>query len=241
MSTPHDVPELLRRLATDDPTAPRLTWYAADHARTGERIELSARVLRTWVAKTANLLEEEFDLGPGTTVRLDLPTHWRTVVWLLAVWSVGADVVHDGDPAEGGDEGGDEGEAVDLVVAADPDVLRRSADDGVDTVAVDLAPLAVRFSGDLPQGVLDYARVVTGYGDLHDPAQEPGHAAELQRAAEAGAGWPNGVRLLTAARPADLLTTAVAAWVRMGSVVLTPDLAAVTDETRGAELVTAVA
>ena len=35
---------------------------------TGERTELSATTLANWVAKTANLLQEEFDVGPGSTV-----------------------------------------------------------------------------------------------------------------------------------------------------------------------------
>ena len=60
--------DVLRRV-TADPGRPRLTWYGAG----GERIELSGAVLANWVAKTTNLLVEEFDAGPGTRVVLDLP------------------------------------------------------------------------------------------------------------------------------------------------------------------------
>jgi acyl-coenzyme A synthetase/AMP-(fatty) acid ligase len=45
------------------------------------------------VAKTANLLQEEFDVGPRSTVALALPTHWQTAAVLLAVWTCGAAVL----------------------------------------------------------------------------------------------------------------------------------------------------
>src|SRR5918911_3935983 len=89
MSSPRSVPELLQALVVADPGRPRVTWYGAD----GERVELSARTLENWVAKSANLLMEEFDAGPGTRVGVRLPGHWRTATWLLATWTVGACVV----------------------------------------------------------------------------------------------------------------------------------------------------
>nr|WP_240895920.1 TIGR03089 family protein [Kineococcus siccus] len=243
---PASVPALLQRLTADDPGTPRLTWYAADHARSGERVELSARVLSTWVAKTANLLEEEFDVGPGARVGLALPTHWRTLVLQLAVWSTGAGVLLVDEAAEL--------PAVDVLVAAAPDVLRRSASAGTDTVAVSLAPLARDFGAELPDGVLDYARTITGYGDHHSPLAPPqpgdpalvaggrtvAHADLLVGALAAGAAWSIGVRLLTAAGPADVVTSALAAWVRAGSVVLVPELAVLDEHVRATERVTQV-
>ena len=56
-----------------DAAAPLVTFY--DDA-TGERVELSGATLGNWVAKTANLLQEEFDVGPGSTVAVALPVHW---------------------------------------------------------------------------------------------------------------------------------------------------------------------
>ncbi|WP_432522578.1 TIGR03089 family protein [Kineococcus sp. SYSU DK006] len=234
--SPRSVPALLQRLVADDPTAPRLTFYGASYERSGERVELSARVLSTWVAKTANLLEEEFEVGPGSVVALDLPAHWRTLVFQLAAWSTGAAVVTGaGGPA-------------DVLVSADARVLAAPA--RAERIAVSLAPLATSFGAEVPDGVLDYARVVTGYGDTHVPLAEPGpedpalalpggaggtgggtgggtltHAGLLAAAAEAGAAWPVGVRLLTDAGPADVVRGPLAAWARTGSLVLTPDLA----------------
>src|SRR5680860_1086518 len=131
-----DVPSLVRALVASDPGRPRVTWYGAD----GERVELSGHVLENWVAKTANLLVEECDAGPGTTVALDLPPHWRTVVWALAAWSVGATLAE---------------EDADVVVTADP----ASAPDAGQVVAVTLAALARRFEGDGRFDVDDAAEV----------------------------------------------------------------------------------
>ena len=74
-----------------DPGRPRITVYDdTDSPTRGERIELSARVLANWVAKAANLLRDDLDVGPGSVVLLDLPPHWRTLYWAFAAWSVGA-------------------------------------------------------------------------------------------------------------------------------------------------------
>ncbi|MDR3068395.1 MAG: TIGR03089 family protein, partial [Cellulomonas sp.] len=63
----------LSRALLTDPGKPRLTWYDSDD----QRVELSGAVLSNWANKTANLLVEEVEAGPGTRVGLDLPLHWR--------------------------------------------------------------------------------------------------------------------------------------------------------------------
>src|SRR5215212_88091 len=100
---------LLAAARTSDPARPLVTHY--DDA-TGERVELSGTTLANWVAKTANLLQDEFDVGPGGTVAVALPVHWQTAAVLLGVWSCGAAVL-DGAPE---DDGGLTG--VDVVLAA---------------------------------------------------------------------------------------------------------------------------
>jgi uncharacterized protein (TIGR03089 family) len=228
---PGDVPGLLRALLDDDAGRPRLTWYGPD----GERVELSAKLLDNWVAKTANLLVDELDAGPGTVAAIALPPHWRTAVWMLAVWATGAcvSVVPPGGsvPAD-----------VEVAVAADPAVLA-TASPHTRTVAVALPALAASFGPDLPDGVLDYALEVRGYGDVFVPfvlpaaddaaLEVPGRPTLLHReltaaaatAADAAA-LPAGVRLLTAAGPDDVVAALLAPLVRLGSVVLHHDLAA---------------
>ena len=247
------MPALLQRLVADDPGAPRVTFYAERYAQTGERVELSARVLSTWVAKTANLLEEEFGTGPGSVVALDLPTHWRTLVWQLAAWSSGAAVLlgGSGSPADAPADAPADVTA-DVFISHDADALRR--DGSGEKVAVSLAPLARSFGTDVPAGVLDYARVVTGYGDTHSALAAPGPAdvalvgaagaattfgSLLADAVTAGAQWPVGVRLLTDVEPGDVVRGPLAAWARGGSVVLTPDLAALPADVRAQERVEA--
>lgn len=151
-----------------EPGRPRLTWYGPD----GERIELSGAVLDNWVAKTTNLLVEELDAGPGTRVVVDLPPHWRTLVWALAGWRAGATIVTDATP------GALAGlTATDVVVTDRPADLDLPRDAAV--VAVTLPALARRFDGDLPAGALDAAGSVMTYGDVIGwvPATDPAAAA----------------------------------------------------------------
>jgi uncharacterized protein (TIGR03089 family) len=56
----------------------------------GARTELSYATLANWAAKTANMLAEEYDLGAGAVVALDLDGHWTTAAVILACWKLGA-------------------------------------------------------------------------------------------------------------------------------------------------------
>lgn len=215
---------LLTTLTTRRAAAPALTWYGAD----GERVELSGRVLGNWATKAANLLLEEADAGPGTWVHVDLPVHWRAVVWTLGSWLAGSAVVL----AEPGaaDEAQHAAEA-DVVVTARPEQVP----EGPDLVlAVALPALAMRWDGSaLPGGVVDAAAELMSYGDTLGYVQEPGDGdvalagsepvryGELERWAGAGREVPEGARvLLSPSSVRDLLGQALAVWHRGGSVVL---------------------
>ncbi|WP_426592740.1 TIGR03089 family protein [Cellulomonas sp. McL0617] len=141
---PTTIADLLA-LLTAEPGRPRITWYGDG----GERVELSGAVLVNWVNKTANLLVEEFDAGPGARIGLHLPMHWRSIVWALAAWRLGACVVLDSRTA------------LDALVTNQPP--RRMT---VPTVAVALAGLARRFDDELPAGAIDAASAVMTYGDV---------------------------------------------------------------------------
>ena len=179
---------------------PFLTWYGAD----GERIELSATVTANWVAKTTNLLVEELDAGPGTLVRLDLPPHWRTAVWALATWRVGAGVVIAGPRGYGGagqasghvapDDGAgqasghvapDDGAGrVDVLVTDRPEAAMEGELGEYDELVAQVLPsLARAFDGPLPAGALDAARVVGGFADVivWTPPADPAAPAVVAR------------------------------------------------------------
>jgi uncharacterized protein (TIGR03089 family) len=209
-------------------TSPRLVWYGPDG-----RIELSGRVFDNWVAKTANLLVEELDAGAGTRVELDLPVHWKSLVWALACWQVGAVLVPAPAPA-GTDPRPASG--ADLVVTS---AEREVAPPAVH-VAVALGALALRWPAPLPAGAVDYAAEVRSYGDYFADAvaqdastvlfegagpdgagpAEPLTVAALDRL-YAAAPEPNGVVLLGAETSLSrALAAALAVWSVDGTLVV---------------------
>jgi uncharacterized protein (TIGR03089 family) len=232
-SRPRTVPDLLRDLLAADPGRPRVTWYGVG----GERVELSARTLDNWVAKSANLLVEEYDAGPGSRVGVRLPPHWRTVTWLLATWSVGGCALVPEGTADPPPE-----PAPDVVVTADPAAAAAAGVDPATLVAIGLPALATTFGPGLPAGALDGAVEVRLRGDVFVPLVRPApgdaalvvasrapvpHEDLLPAAAEAAeaAGLPPGVRLLSAAGPDRAVEELLAPLLLDGSVVLhTPGL-----------------
>lgn len=227
------VDQLLRSLLDDDPGRPRVTWYGPGE----ERVELSARTLQNWVAKTANLLLDELDAGPGTTVGLDLPVHWRAVVWQLGSWAAGAHVV--------APPGAVLEDRVDVVVT--PHVAAPPTVAAATLVVAALPALATRYDGELPVGALDAAvevrlqpdalvRVVRP--DPGDPALtvpgDGGHPRTLTYgrllAPTASAGPAE--RMLTDAAPERAAQAYLAPLLAGGSIVLHHDLAALSPEQR---------
>ena len=74
--------------------APALTWYGGDG-----RIELSGRVAANHLAKICGYLLDEIWLTPGQALHLDLPAHWKQVLWGLGGLLAGATVTCRGDAA----------------------------------------------------------------------------------------------------------------------------------------------
>ncbi|MEJ2885358.1 TIGR03089 family protein [Actinomycetospora aeridis] len=189
---------LLAPLLAGDPARPLITFY--DDA-TGERIELSGATFGNWVAKTANLLRDECDVEPGSTVAVLLPAHWQTAAALCAVWACGARAVTEPDGAD--------------VALADGSTLEAAAAAGL-VVGFSLDAFGRALEG-LPRGAVDYATEVRVHGDHFDPlALVPDDAPALAdadaasvvataraRAAELGLGADDRV-LSTAAWPLAL-------------------------------------
>jgi uncharacterized protein (TIGR03089 family) len=145
--------DLLRSSLEVDPARPVVTFY--DDA-SGERVELSVKTLDNWVAKTANLLQDDLSAAPGDRAAVLLPAHWQTAIWLLACWSVGVTACLGGDPA-----------GADLAISG-PDTLDAAAECPGERVALALRPLGARFP-QLPAGFLDYATEVPAQGDRFVP------------------------------------------------------------------------
>jgi uncharacterized protein (TIGR03089 family) len=207
-----DVLQVLRA----EPGRPRLTWYGD----AGERVELSGAVLENWVNKTTNLLVEEFDARPGAVIQLDLPPHWRTIVWAFAVWRSAACVSMTAtSPAD--------------LVLTDSPVRHVGADP---LVVVSLPALARHYDGELPRGAVDAASAVMTYADVlgwveatdpHARALDDGEApitfADLLAGGHAHAGGARVLHTVGDGRTDDvvrLLRTALAVLAGNGSIVL---------------------
>ncbi|MGY1917071.1 TIGR03089 family protein [Blastococcus sp. SYSU DS0973] len=162
-TTPSVPADLLAAALRTAPAAPLVTYY--DDA-TGERIELSATTLANWVAKTANLLQDEFDVGPGSTVALALPVHWQTAAVLLAVWSCGAAVVDTAAEDDGRLDDAD-------VVLAAQDRLAALEEQGIaELLGLSLHPLGMGMTGYVGSA-RDFALEVRAHGDVFTPWSPP--------------------------------------------------------------------
>jgi uncharacterized protein (TIGR03089 family) len=178
--------QLLRTSA--DPSQPLVTYY--DMA-TGERVELSTTTTANWVAKTSNFLVDELDAEPGTRIRIGLPSHWLTMVWILSAWNVGAAIVdHDATIGVSGPE-------------LDADEEHR--------LAASLRPLGGRFAQP-PPGFVDLGAEVPGHGD-HFVALDPPSPGTL--AVDLGGEQRTHAEVLSSVQPsADRLVIAPAGLAR---------------------------
>jgi uncharacterized protein (TIGR03089 family) len=159
---------LLAAALRRDAAAPLVTFY--DDA-TGERVELSATTLANWVAKTANLLQDEFDVTLGSLVAVSLPVHWQTAAVLLATWSCGAAVLDTAAEDDGALAG------VDVVLTEQSRLPAiEEVVDGDLLVGLSLHPLGMGMT-DYVGPARDYAAEVRVHADSFFPVAAPDPAA----------------------------------------------------------------
>ncbi|MCF6378687.1 TIGR03089 family protein [Nocardioides KLBMP 9356] len=197
--------EVLAAQLRQEPGRPLLTFY--DHA-SDERVELSVTTYANWVAKAAGLLTEVADLERGMSLRVDLPPHWLSPVFLGAAWSVGLRITAHDDP--------------DAVVCG-PDTLDTWAPRAgeIPVLACSLRPLGVRFADPVPAGVLDVGVEIWSQPDgwapwdpptgddlatddlTQDELFAPAKDGQSELTAAAGSSLTDGGRLLSVADPAS--------------------------------------
>jgi uncharacterized protein (TIGR03089 family) len=191
--------DVLARQLRTNPGRPLVTFY--DEA-TGERVELSVTTYANWVAKASSLLVDEHGLERGQRLRIDLPPHWLSTVFLGAAWNAGL-VVTDAEDADG------------VVCGPGSIAIWAESADTRPTLACALLPLGVRFAEALPAGVHDVGIEVWGQPDGWSPWEPPSaddpatdwNGAETSQgelwAAAAGASLSSGDRLMSEADPAS--------------------------------------
>ena len=217
--SPTTFPQLLREALRRDPGRPLVTAYDETG---GWRTELSVTTYANWVNKTANLFADEYLLGEGDTIRIDLASHWLVPVFVGAAWTAGIAVTTE------------EEVAAHLIVTG-PTVDEHLVD-GTDlpVVASSLDAFAGRFSTPLPEGVDDFGALWPTQPDAFIPSPPPGGMTvawrhptdsdsheELVLRARKEAEQRRGTRLLTAAHPLhdSAVPTLLAALVGGGSLV----------------------
>lgn len=155
--------ELLAHLLNADAATPRLTVYDES---TGARMDFSAQTLDNWVAKIANMLEEELDLEPDSTIVIDVPTSWQAAV--IALGSLAAGTTF---------EFGESTLLADVVFTSPARYLAaQERQPQADIVLISDDPFGrgiVESGGDLPAGAIDFGPTVRFYGDQYFGETQP--------------------------------------------------------------------
>lgn len=201
------LPRLIDDLAAT--ASPALTVYCA------ERVELNGPVLARWLAKTANLLGNEFDpslFGPADAparihVRVGL---WQDLIWTLAARSMGWLSIDDEADLSIGDL---------LVVSEVDEGAAFAAERGVAVLAQQPDFLAFSWAGDeLGRGIDDALAALMAQADsLEVPV--PDNAPSIEQIASHPVRAASSPRWCASTRT-DPLCAAVGAWCAGAGLVL---------------------
>ena len=164
---------MLNHLLNADAAAPRLTVY---NESTGARMDFSAQTLENWVAKIANMLEEELELDDDSALLIDLPVTWQAAV--IALCALAAGIEYDFANSSLADDDADSASQLQAdAVFTSPDKFDLYSVDDVatsfdgsapDVVLVTDDPFGrgvVEAGGELPSGAIDFGPTVRFYGD----------------------------------------------------------------------------
>lgn len=143
-------------------TQPALTWYGEQG-----RMELSGKVAANHLAKIAGYLADELWLDPGATVELDLPAHWKQVLWGLGAMLAGLNVrVSTGREIANRSDVSAFDEPAQAIITSSPERYDPDTSSAESIAALDLGPLSLRWMGaPLVPGVFDASAEVMGQPD----------------------------------------------------------------------------
>lgn len=210
--------------------SPWLTWYS----QSGERIELSGRVYDNWVAKSANLLGDLYDLDEDSIVVIDLPAHWKSLVLAFAALHHGATLV---------DASHQDAQGATLWITAAPKNENIPASSEI--LAVNPAALALSFGSDLGPVAEDFNATVRSYGDQFYPSPVSAGTSALTTSEDSSVSITElfateaeakGTILVRADQPLlKLLPYLIGQWKAGDAVVLVEDSFEVTERLRDGE------
>ncbi|WP_076463979.1 hypothetical protein [Actinomyces mediterranea] len=213
------LPRLIDDLAAN--RSPALTVYSA------ERVELNGPVLARWLAKTANLLRNEFDpdlFGPTDAparihVRVGL---WQDLIWMLAARAMGWLSANDAADLSVGDL---------LVISEIDEDAASAAERGVVILAQQQDFLAFSWAGgELGGGIDDALTALMAQSDSLEVCV-PADAPSIEQIA------PHPVRAASSQRwcastRTDTLSAAVGAWCAGAGLVLVDHMVYSSDDIR---------
>ncbi len=146
-----DLASAWQRLIASKAAQPFLTYH---DDTTGERVELSYATFGNWLAKTANLVQDDLMAGPGDRIAVSARPHWLTAVWLVAPLLAGAVV----------DPWGAAKPAHTVIAGPDERTLEAARECPGERLALSLLPLGRPFDL-VPDGFRDYSAEVRGFAD----------------------------------------------------------------------------
>lgn len=159
-----DALSLYRSLAARG-AQPALTWYGEQG-----RMELSGKVTANHLAKISGYLADELWLDPGAAVELDLPAHWKQVLWGLGALLAGLEVRMPADqttPPPNRLSLGDPAEPAQAIITSRPEEHGPDSSPAESIAALDLGPLSLRWMGaPLSPGIYDASAEVMGQPDI---------------------------------------------------------------------------
>lgn len=144
----HTPADLISALLTRA-TMPALVWYGKS-----ERIELSGKVVAMHISKLVGYLLNDLAVSEDTRLVIDLPIHWKTLLWQLAGYASGCQV----------SSAGTDLSWEDIVVTNAP---TDSPGQGVH-LALNLDSLALSWNGSLPAGYDDATAAPMRFADTID-------------------------------------------------------------------------
>jgi uncharacterized protein (TIGR03089 family) len=144
---------------------PFITWYD-DHR--DERVELSYKTFGNWVAKTANLLVDEFGAEPGDQVGV-LADTWQVPVLVAACWRAGLGVV--ALDSSGGRQAPPRTPPLVAAFVAEERLADVPVPEAIPVVALTADPLG-RAGHDLGRAQ-NFSRIVPSMGDVFDAGADP--------------------------------------------------------------------